>query len=113
MRIPSFHHSTIPPSARPLSLVAAGLCKRALVQLSHAIGVIEPLSINVNTYGTSEKTEAELVEIINKNFDLRPGCIIRDLELKKPKFSKTAAYGHFGRTDDADFTWEVPKKLEF
>jgi len=95
------------------SLVAAGLCKRALVQLSYAIGVIEPLSINVNTYGTSEKTEAELVEIINKNFDLRPGCIIRDLELKKPKFSKTAAYGHFGRTDDADFTWEVPKKLDF
>lgn len=94
------------------SVVAAGLAKRALVQLSYAIGVVEPLSININTYGTGTKTDDELVEIIKNNFDLRPGCIIRDLELKKPKFSKTAAYGHFGRSDP-DFTWEVAKELKF
>lgn len=93
------------------SLVAAGLCRRVLIQLSYAIGVSHPLSINVNTYGTGTKTDAELIAIINKNFDLRPGCIIRDLQLKRPVFKKTAAYGHFGR-DDPDFTWEQPKALE-
>jgi len=93
------------------SLVAGGLCKRVLVQVAYAIGVAKPLSINVNSYGTSTKTNAQLMEIINRNFDLRPGCIIRDLDLRKPRYLKTATYGHFGRTDDADFTWEIPKKL--
>jgi S-adenosylmethionine synthetase len=93
------------------SLVKAGLCKRCLIQLSYAIGVAEPLSVNVNTYGTSEKTEEELVEIVKKNFDLRPGCIQRDLQLARPVYTQTAAYGHFGRSEEG-FTWETPKTLE-
>lgn len=90
------------------SLVNAGLCKRCLIQLSYAIGVNHPLSIHVDTFGTSEKSEAELVEIINKNFDLRPGCIVRELGLDKPIFKATAAYGHFGRDE---FPWEKCKEL--
>nr|BAH30212.1 methionine S-adenosyl transferase [Achnanthes kuwaitensis] len=95
------------------SLVTAGFCRRCLVQLSYAIGVSHPLSVFVDTYGTIKEgmTEEQLVEIINKNFDLRPGGIIRDLDLRRPVMRKTAAYGHFGR-EDPDFTWEVPKKLE-
>jgi S-adenosylmethionine synthetase len=95
------------------SLVAAGLCKRVLVQLSYAIGISYPLSVFVDTYGTVKEgmTDADLVKVIEKNFDLRPGAIIRDLDLRRPIFRKTAAYGHFGR-DDPDFTWEKPKKLE-
>ncbi|RUS24144.1 S-adenosylmethionine synthase [Jimgerdemannia flammicorona] len=86
------------------SLVAAGVARRALVQLSYAIGVAEPLSIFVETYGTSNKTQEELVTIIRKNFDLRPGVIVKTLDLFKPIYQKTAAYGHFGRDE---FTWEV------
>lgn len=96
------------------SLVHAGLCHRVLVQLSYAIGVPYPLSIHVDSYGTAKtrsgKTDEDLVKIINANFDLRPGCLLRDLQLRKPIFQKTAAYGHFGRTDP-DFTWETPKEL--
>lgn len=92
------------------SLVHAKLCYRVLVQVSYAIGVAEPLSISLFTYGTSEKTEKELLDIVNKNFDLRPGVIVRDLDLKKPIYQKTACYGHFGRDD---FPWEVPKELVF
>ncbi|KAG1143015.1 hypothetical protein G6F38_007336 [Rhizopus arrhizus] len=92
------------------SLVNAKLCRRALVQLSYAIGVAEPLSIFVDTYGTSEKSQAELVEIIRNNFDLRPGVIVKELDLFKPIYQKTAAYGHFGREE---FTWEQPKELKF
>jgi len=94
------------------SLVVAGLCKRVIVQLSYAIGVNYPLSVFVDSYGTvtDGRTDAELTEIVKKNFDLRPGCIIRDLDLKRPCMRKTAAYGHFGR-DDPDFTWEKPKDL--
>ena len=92
------------------SLVKSQLCRRVLVQLSYAIGISHPLSINVETYGTSTKSEDELVEIIEKNFDLRPGCIVRDLELNKPKFSKTSCYGHFGRSEP-EFLWETPKQL--
>jgi len=94
------------------SLVASGLCSRCIVQVSYAIGVAEPLSIFVDTYGTGIKPDAEILEIIKKNFDLRPGVLIRDLKLKRPIYKKTAAYGHFGR-DDPDFTWEQPKKLNF
>ena len=93
------------------SLVHAKLCKRCLIQLSYAIGVAAPLSINVDTYGTSERSEEELIAIISKNFDLRPGCIIRDLQLTKGIYQKTAAYGHFGRKD-VKFTWEKPKSLK-
>jgi len=96
------------------SLVAAGLCHRVLVQLSYAIGVSYPLSIYVNTYGTgmtrSQKTDAQITEIVKNNFDLLPGGIIRDLNLRRPVMKKTASYGHFGRSDP-DFTWEVPKTL--
>jgi S-adenosylmethionine synthetase len=96
------------------SLVAAGLCHRVLVQLSYAIGVAYPLSVFVDSYGTglvrSQKTDAQLTEIVKNNFDLRPGGIIRDLDLRRPILKKTAAYGHFGR-EDPDFTWETPKKL--
>lgn len=91
------------------SLVAAGLARRALVQLSYAIGVAEPLSIFVETYGTGTKSDDELVKIISKNFDLKPGIIVKDLELQKPVYRQTAYGGHFGRPE---FTWEQPKKLE-
>lgn len=92
------------------SLVAAGLARRALVQLSYAIGVAQPLSIFVDSYGTGTKSDDELLEIVKENFDFRPGCLMRDLKLTRPIYQKTASYGHFGR-DDEDFTWETPKKL--
>ncbi|PVV03768.1 hypothetical protein BB560_001744 [Smittium megazygosporum] len=91
------------------SLVAAGLASRCLVQVSYAIGVAKPLSIHVDTYGTSTKSSAELLEIINKNFDLRPGIIVKELHLQNPIYQNTACYGHFGRDE---FSWEHPKKLE-
>ncbi|KAF7793238.1 hypothetical protein EIP86_004348 [Pleurotus ostreatoroseus] len=91
------------------SLVAAGLARRALVQLSYAIGVAEPLSIFVDTYGTGKKSNSELVEIIRNNWDLRPGVIVQQLDLQKPQYRRTAAYGHFG---NPDYTWEKPKQLK-
>jgi len=94
------------------SLVAAGLCHRCLVQVSYAIGVAQPLSIYVDTYGTGKKSDQEILDIVKKNFDLRPGILIRDLQLKRPIYEKTAYFGHFGR-NDPDFTWEQPKKLTF
>lgn len=95
------------------SLVAAGLAHRVLVQLSYAIGVSYPLSVHVDSYGTVKEglTDDDLVTIINKNFDLRPGMMQRDLKLKRPVMQKTAAYGHFGR-DDEDFTWETVKEIQ-
>jgi S-adenosylmethionine synthetase len=92
------------------SLVHAGLCKRVLVQVSYAIGVAEPLSIFVSSYGTGVKSDAELLKIVKANFDLRPGKIVKDLDLKRPIYQKTACYGHFGRQE---FTWEQPKILQF
>uniref|UniRef100_A0A674A8Z1 S-adenosylmethionine synthase n=1 Tax=Salmo trutta TaxID=8032 RepID=A0A674A8Z1_SALTR len=92
------------------SLVKAKLCRRVLVQVSYAIGVAHPLSISVFTYGSSQKSERELLKIVNKNFDLRPGVIVRELNLKRPIYQKTACYGHFGRSE---FTWEVPKELNY
>ncbi|XP_020373923.1 S-adenosylmethionine synthase-like [Rhincodon typus] len=92
------------------SLVKAGLCKRVLVQVAYAIGVAEPLSISVFSYGTSQMGDKALMEIVKKNFDLRPGMIVRDLNLKKPIYQKTACYGHFGRSE---FPWEVVKKLNY
>jgi len=93
------------------SLVAAGLADRCLVQLGYAIGIAEPVSIFVDTYGTGKVPNATLYKIIRKNFDCRPGRIVRQLNLKKPRFQKTAAYGHFGRQDEG-FDWEVPKNLD-
>ncbi|OQD89727.1 hypothetical protein PENANT_c002G07802 [Penicillium antarcticum] len=92
------------------SLVNAKLARRALVQLSYAIGVAEPLSIFVESYGTSSKTSDELVEIIRNNFDLRPGVIVKDLDLAKPIYAQTAKNGHF---TNQEFTWESPKALKF
>jgi len=94
------------------SLVAAKLCKRCLVQVSYSIGIPEPLSLNVNTYGTGVKPDEELVRIVLNNFDLRPGVLTRDLKLRRPIYQKTASLGHFGRSDP-DFTWEQPKELKF
>ena len=92
------------------SLVKAGLARRALVQLSYAIGVAEPLSLFVETYGTSDKTSAQLVEIIHANFDLRPGVIVKELNLTNPIYCRTAKNGHFS---DQTFPWEQPKTLKF
>lgn len=92
------------------SLVKAGLCKRVLVQVAYAIGVAHPLSIFVSSYGTGVKSDSELLKIVQANFDLRPGKIVKDLDLKRPIYFKTAAYGHFGRPD---FSWEQPKTLKF
>ncbi|XP_059373864.1 S-adenosylmethionine synthase isoform X1 [Carassius carassius] len=91
------------------SLVKAKLCRRVLVQVSYAIGVAHPLSVSLFTYGSSEKTEKELLHIVNKNFDLRPGVIVRDLNLKRPIYQSTACYGHFGRSE---FPWEMAKSLK-
>lgn len=90
------------------SLVEAGLCRRCLVQLSYAIGIAEPLSITVFSFGTSERHESELLDIVRKNFDLRPGLIMRELNLKQPIYQRTSVYGHFGRSQ---FPWEIAKKL--
>jgi S-adenosylmethionine synthetase len=90
------------------SVVAAGLCTRCLVQISYAIGVAEPLSVFVDTYGTGD--DAKIDQIVAKNFDLRPGIILQELDLRRPIYEKTAYFGHFGR-DDPDFTWETPKRL--
>lgn len=93
------------------SLVAAKLCRRALVQVSYAIGIAEPLSITVFSYGTGKKTEDELLKIVRDNFDLRPGMIVKDLKLKNPIYQDSCIYGHF--KPGPGFTWEVPKKLVY
>jgi len=90
------------------SLVKAKLCRRALVQVSYAIGISKPLSIFVNSYGTGTISDEKLLEVVEKNFDLRPGKIVNDLDLRKPIYQQTACYGHFGRPE---FSWEQPKKL--
>jgi len=96
------------------SLVAAGLCKRVLVQISYSIGIADPLSIHVDTFGTvtQGKTDIDLFDIVVKNFNLKPGLVINELNLKRPIYTKTSTGGHFGR-NDTDFTWETPKKLTF
>ena len=87
------------------NVVAAGLADRCEVELAYAIGVARPLSIMVETFGTGTVSDAQIVEAIERVFDLRPGAIIRDLDLRRPIYRKTAVYGHFGR-NDPDFTWE-------
>ncbi len=87
------------------NIVAAGLAERCEVQLSYAIGVAEPTSINVNTFGTGKCDDTILCQLIQDNVDLRPGMIIKTLDLLRPIYQKTASYGHFGR-NDLDFTWE-------
>ncbi len=93
------------------NLVAAGIVERLEVQVSYAIGVARPTSVAVETFGTGAISDEAIVALIEKNFDLRPGAIIRDLDLRRPIFKQTAAYGHFGR-DDLDLPWERLDKVE-
>jgi len=91
------------------NIVAAGLAERCEIQVAYAIGVAHPLSINVETFGTGKISDEEIVALINEYFDLRPGAIIRDLDLRRPIYQKVAAYGHFGR-DDLNLPWENTEK---
>lgn len=94
------------------NIVAAGLARKAEVQVAYAIGVADPVSINVETYGTEMGVTRERIQqAVRKVFDLRPAAIIDELDLKRPIYAKTAAYGHFGRAD-ADFTWEIVNKVD-
>ena len=93
------------------NLVAAGFADKLEIQLAYAIGVARPVSIMVDTFGTGKKSDEEIAEIVNKHFDLRPAAIIRDLDLRRPIFRQTAAYGHFGRTD-IELSWEKLDKVE-
>jgi len=93
------------------NVVAAKLAEKCEIQLAYAIGVAEPVSILVDTFGTSTVPEEKISEAISKTFDLRPGAIIKELDLRRPIYRKTAAYGHFGR-EDKEFTWEQTNKVE-
>jgi len=93
------------------NIVAAGLADRAELQVAYAIGVAHPLSVNIETFGTGKISDEKIVALVNEFFDLRPGAIIRDLDLRRPIYQKTAAYGHFGR-DDLDLPWERIDKAE-
>jgi len=93
------------------NIVAAGLADKCEIQIAYAIGVARPVSIMVNTFNTEKIPQQKILELINRNFDLRPGAIIKELDLRRPIYKKTAAYGHFGRNDN-DFTWEKTDKSE-
>jgi S-adenosylmethionine synthetase len=93
------------------NIVAAGLAERVEIQVAYAIGVARPLSINVETFGTGTIPDEEIAQLITEHFDLRPGAILRDLDLRRPIYRQLAAYGHFGR-DDLDLTWERTNKAE-
>ena len=91
------------------NVVAAGLADRFEIQISYAIGVSHPISIMVETFGTGHVDDEKIERLVREHFDLRPGAIIADLDLKRPIYQKTAAYGHFGR-DDLDVPWERTDK---
>ena len=93
------------------NIVAAGLADKCELQVSYAIGVARPLSVNVDCFGTNKIPEHKIVEIVNKHFDLRPKAIIEHLKLRRPIYRKTTCYGHFGR-EDPDFTWEKTDMVE-
>ena len=93
------------------NIVAAGLADKCEIQLSYAIGVAHPTSVMVDTFGTGKLSDEKLVEIIRENFDLRPAGIIKMLDLRRPIYKQTAAYGHFGR-NDIDVPWEKTDKVE-
>ena len=93
------------------NVVAAGMADKCEVQLAYAIGVAHPISIYVNTFGTNKIENAKIEHAVEQVFDLRPGAIIRDLDLLRPIYKKTAAYGHFGR-ELPEFTWEAADKVE-
>ncbi len=88
------------------NIVAAGLADRAEVQVAYAIGVARPLSLLIETFGTEKVPRPAITELVRAHFDLRPAALLRNLDLQRPIYAKTAAYGHFGR-DEADFTWEA------
>lgn len=90
------------------SIVQASLASRCLIQISYAIGVSQPLSLFIDTFGTGRKPDHVLLDLIRENFDLRPGAIVKNLGLMEPNFERTACYGHFGR---AEFAWEQSKPL--
>ena len=92
-------------------MVAAGLADKCEIQLSYAIGVAHPTSVRVDTFGTGKLEDTKLVEIIRENFDLRPAGIIKMLDLRRPIYKQTAAYGHFGR-NDLDLPWEKLDKVD-
>ena len=91
------------------NLVAAGFAKKVEIQIAYAIGVAVPVSINVATFGTGTVSDETLQSAITETFDLRPGAIIQKLNLRRPIYTATAAYGHFGR-DDLDFTWSPGRR---
>ena len=91
--------------------MAAGLAEKCEIQLSYAIGVAQPTSVMVDTFGTGKISDEKLVEMIRENFDLRPAGIIKMLDLRRPIYKQTAAYGHFGR-DDLNLPWEATDKVE-
>jgi S-adenosylmethionine synthetase len=91
------------------NIVAAGLASKCEIQISYAIGVAEPTSISIDTFGTGKIPEAEMEILVREHFDLRPKGLIEMLDLKRPIYLQTAAYGHFGREDE-DFTWEKTDK---
>jgi len=93
------------------NIVAAGLAERCEIQVSYAIGVSEPTSISINTFGTGKLSDDEIVSLVREHFDLRPRGLIEMLDLRRPIYRQTAAYGHFGRTGD-DFTWEKTDRAE-
>ncbi len=93
------------------NIVAAGLAERLEIQIAYSIGVAHPLSISIETFGTAKVDQGVLLKLINKHFDLRPGAIIQTLDLRRPIYRQTAAYGHFGR-DDLDLPWEKTDKAE-
>jgi S-adenosylmethionine synthetase len=93
------------------NIVAAGLADRAQIQVAYAIGVARPFSIHVDCFGTEKVAATRIEELVDEHFDLRPAAILRDLDLRRPIYAKTASYGHFGR-DDHDFTWERTDKAD-
>jgi S-adenosylmethionine synthetase len=93
------------------NIVAAGLADRVELQVSYAIGVAHPLSLNVETFGTGKVSDEKIIKLVKKHFDLRPAAIIKDLRLRRPIYRATAAYGHFGR-HDIDAPWEATDKAE-
>ena len=93
------------------NIVAAGLADKCEMQISYSIGISKPTSVNVDCFGTNKVPEEKIIEAVNKTFDLRPKAIVNHLKLKRPIFSKTAVYGHFGR-NDPDFTWEKTDKVD-
>jgi S-adenosylmethionine synthetase len=87
------------------NIVAAGIADRCEIQLAYAIGIANPVSIMVDTFGTGKIPDEQIIDLIRANFDLRPAAIIRNLKLRRPIYKRTAAYGHFGRNEE-EFTWE-------